>query len=303
MTTTSKMKSVLPVTVGNSSSEVRIDIITRIIIENRVDHIHLLIQIIERDAVVCIVAAAHVPDIDQQSAHFLSSVVDQHSISIVMNSVVCALEPEQRVLVLVPGRDYDPGATHMMVSHISNLDHAVSLLGSRTSDSADTEIAALLKTPYPFARYLALREVSQNPSRSHEELLLSQLDRSAKAVDPVGFYWTCEALARGRIVAAIPTLARYATAGPVKNLHGPIGMGYGYPAAKALGRIAGRIEHAEVQRLLGQENIWLVAGVLAGLTEAGAPGIRGLLGRFSDLRHPAIIRNEAAVGLRRLKEK
>lgn len=195
-----------------------------------------------------------------------------------------------------------PGAKHMMVSHISNLDHIVALLGANSPDQAENEIQELLNTPYPFARYLALRELGRDPA-ANRELLLAQLDRSAKAVDPVGFYWTCEALAGGRIEAAILSLARYATSDPVSNLHGPVGMGYGYPAAKAVGRITGQIDHPEVQRLLSEQNVWLIAGVLAGLTEARSPGIEKLLARFRDPRQPAIIRNEAAVGLRRLKEK
>jgi hypothetical protein len=80
-------------------------------------------------------------------------------------------------------------------------------------------------------------------------------------------------------------------------------MGYGYPAAKAIGCIAGRIEHAEVQRLLAEENVWLVSGVLAGLAETEPPGIQELLVRFSNSHNPAIIRNEAAVGLRRLDDR
>ena len=195
-----------------------------------------------------------------------------------------------------------PGATHMMVSYIAGLDQAVSLLGESPSEPAEAEILGLLNTPYPFARYLALRELGRDPVGDNEKTLLSQLERSAKAGDPVGFYWTCEAMAHGRIEAAIPALAVYATAEPRANLHGPLGMGYGLPAAKAIGRIAGRIEQAEVQRLLAEKNVWLVAGVLAGLTDARAAGVRELLVRFSDPWQPAIIRNEAAVGLRRLAE-
>ena len=195
-----------------------------------------------------------------------------------------------------------PGATHMMVSHISELDQAVSLLGTASVTAADPTLHDLLSSPYPFARYLALRETIQNPSLIDQKTLIAQLDRSAKAVDPVGFYWTCEALAQLRAEAAIPTLTRYATGEPVKNLHGPAGMGYGYPAAKAIGRITGQIDHPEVQRLLAEKNVWLVSGVLAGLTEAEPPGIRDLLVRFSDPRNPAIIRSEARVELQRLKK-
>lgn len=64
-----------------------------------------------------------------------------------------------------------PGATHMMVSHIGDLDHAVSLLGSNSPASA-ADLLELLTAPYPFARYLALRELGRDPF-DHEELLLA----------------------------------------------------------------------------------------------------------------------------------
>jgi hypothetical protein len=195
-----------------------------------------------------------------------------------------------------------PGATHMMISHIAGLDRAVFLLGSSPADTAEGEILELLGTPYPFARYLALRELGRDARGARQTALLKQLDRSAKAGDPTGFYWTCEALGHGRIEGAISALVPYATGGPRPGLHGPAGMGFGLPAAKAIGRIAGRIEDGEVERLLAEENVWVVAGVLAGLTDARAPGVAALLERFADPRQPAVVRNEAVVCLRRLKE-
>lgn len=80
-------------------------------------------------------------------------------------------------------------------------------------------------------------------------------------------------------------------------------MGYGYPANKAVGRITGQVDHPEVQRLLAEQNVWLIVGVLAGLTEARSPGTEELLVRLGAPRQPAVVRNEASVGLRRLEEK
>jgi hypothetical protein len=77
-------------------------------------------------------------------------------------------------------------------------------------------------------------------------------------------------------------------------------MGYGYPAAKALAQLTGEISHPEVQRLLESDNLWLRAGALAGLTQAGAPGIQDVLDRLLDQRQPGLIQHEAAVSLARL---
>ena len=69
------------------------------------------------------------------------------------------------------------------------------------------------------------------------------------------------------VQAAITALTRYAQPENFPGLHGPIGMGFGYPAAKALARLAGRTTHPEVKRLLAEENVWLRTGALAGLRE------------------------------------
>ncbi len=190
-----------------------------------------------------------------------------------------------------------PGAKRMMIRGITPLDRAVDWLCAGYPESSGPIIRSLLDSPYPFAHYLALRELIEGQPADLDTLLIAKLDAYAKSADTVGFFWTCEALARRGAQSAIPTLARYATAEAFAGLHGPVGMGYGYPAAKALAQLAGRISHVEVRRLLGSDNIWLRAGALAGLTEARAPGIENLLGRLLDQHQPAIIHNHAAVGL------
>ena len=82
---------------------------------------------------------------------------------------------------------------------------------------------------------------------------------------------------------------------------GPLGMGLGYPAAKAIARIAGRIDDDQVQRLLASENIWLRAGALAGLTEARAPGIEQLLEAVLQEHPPGVVYDHARVGLAQLR--
>ena len=78
-------------------------------------------------------------------------------------------------------------------------------------------------------------------------------------------------------------------------------MGLGYPAAKAIARLAPDLGHPEVSRLLESENIWLRAGVLAGLTDARAPGIEALLAGVLAEHPAALVADQAAVGLRTLR--
>ena len=101
-----------------------------------------------------------------------------------------------------------------------------------------------------------------------EEQLIQQLNRFANSADTVRFYWACEALGSRGTKAVLPQLAKYATTENFTGLHGPLGMGLGYPAAKAIARIEGSIDAQRVQQLLASDNIWLKSGALAGLISA-----------------------------------
>jgi len=147
-----------------------------------------------------------------------------------------------------------------------------------------------------------LREYSGGATGDDEQLLIAQLDQFATSSDTVRFYWACEALADRGVEAALPELARLAGTENPAGLHGPLGMGLGYPAAKALARLAGRIDLDEVRRLLDSENIWLRAGTLAGLTEAKAPGIERLLRKVVQEHPPGVVFDHARVGLARFGE-
>lgn len=194
-----------------------------------------------------------------------------------------------------------PGAKQMMVSGIRSLDHAIAALCAHYPDAAPPMLRQLLDSPYPFANYLALRELLSGGHAELNTVLLKKLDAYAKLAETVGFYWTCEALAQRRATDAISALARYAQAENFPGMHGPLGMGLGYPAAKAIARLAQNTEHPEVRRLLSGDNIWLRAGALTGLTEARAPGIAALLARVL-AEHPAVlVADQAAVGLRTLR--
>jgi hypothetical protein len=190
-----------------------------------------------------------------------------------------------------------PGAKRMMISGIASFDRAVRLLATRHPDAAGPVLEQLLDSPYPTAHYLALRQLCEGGHPELDAVLVAKLDAYAKSADTVGFFWTCEALAQRGFDASIPALARYATEEHPSGLHGPVGMGYGYPAAKAVAQLAADVSHPQVRRLLASENIWLRAGALAGLTEARAPGIDDLLVELLHEPQPALIHDHAAVGL------
>lgn len=196
-----------------------------------------------------------------------------------------------------------PGTNAMMIRGIRSFDRAVALLTERDRKSAGPLLKRMLDSPYPFAHYLALREYSGEASADEEQLLLAQLDRFANSSDTARFYWACQALADRDVQAALPKLAQLASAENPAGLHGPLGMGLGYPAAKALARLTGSIDHAEVQRLLGSENIWLRAGALAGLTEARAPGIERLLRDLAETHPSGVVFDHARVGLAQLGDR
>jgi HEAT repeat protein len=194
-----------------------------------------------------------------------------------------------------------PGAKALMIRGIGSFDRAIALLAERDPESALPLLKKMIDSPYPFAHYLALREYSGGAAGDGEQLLIAQLNRFGSSSDTVRFYWACEALAAAGVQTALPELARLASTENPAGLHGPLAVGLGYPAAKALARLAGRIDHDEVRRLLDSENIWLRAGALAGLTEARAPGIERLLRKVLEEHPSGVVFDHARVGLAQLR--
>lgn len=192
-----------------------------------------------------------------------------------------------------------PGATRMMVGNAASLAGAVEALCAEHAKSAEPILREMLDSPYPFAHYVALRQLAGGDFPDMDEVLAAKLDAFAKSGDTVGFYWTCEALAARRMQAAVPQLVRYAQAETWPGLHGPIGMGCGYPAAKALARLVDNAARPETSRLLDDQNAWLSAGALAGLTDTKDRRLNDLLYRFREHHPSALVRAEAAAGLSR----
>ena len=191
-----------------------------------------------------------------------------------------------------------PGAKRMMIEGIDPFARAVAGLAARYDGTDEPALHHLVDSPYPVAHYLAMRYLATRGDAKLDALLIEKLQTYAKAADTVGFFWTCEAIAGRANRDAIGVLSGYSQPVSPAGLHGPVGMGYGYPAAKALARLAGRISHPEVQRLLAHDNIWLRSGALRGLTEAEAPGIRALLDEVLRQNASGLVRAEAEVALR-----
>ena len=194
-----------------------------------------------------------------------------------------------------------PGATRMMIHGSDALVKALEELARRFPEAAEPLLRKLLDSPYPFAHYLALQQLAEGGYPGLEGLLVTKLDVYAKSADAAGFYWICEVLASRGARAAVAPLAKYAQPKVWPGLHGPIGMGYGYPAAKALARLASDTSHPEVARLLKETNIWLRAGAIAGLSRAKTPGVLPLLQRLQGQHPPALVRAEAALARNRLR--
>ena len=193
-----------------------------------------------------------------------------------------------------------PGATRMMIRGMLPFSRAVTALTTFPAEQTRPLLRQLLAAPYPTANYLALRQCGDRDDPGLESELIEALDKCVQSSDTVRFYWTCEVLGDRRLPAAVPVLSKLAFEENPPGLHGPAGMGHGYPAARAITRILAKTDSAEVRQLLAAENIWLRAGALAGLAEARAQGTGQILEQLLFIRQPALIRDHTRVGLNRL---
>jgi hypothetical protein len=188
------------------------------------------------------------------------------------------------------------GAKHMMVDGITQLRTVMDLRRNRLDRRL---LTSLLEHQSPSVQFLAMERLTQNEHKEAIPDLLAKLDPFAKSANTVGFWWCCEALAKLKAKDAVPVLAKHATPTNPPNTHGPPGMATGYIASKALAQIVADPKHTDVERLLKSDNVWLRAGALRGLAEAGAAGIEPLLREAAGARHPAVVRQEARVQLAR----
>jgi hypothetical protein len=196
------------------------------------------------------------------------------------------------------------GANQLMTGRITTL-------ADRVGIRAQGALLQMLDKSQPFAQHLSAKSLGEHGNTDAIPALTAKLDPFAKSANTVGFWWCCEALAqlvsrerkRPEVESAVQALAKHATATNPANTYGPPGMSTGYIAAKALAQIVADPKHAEVERCLRSDNIWLRAGALRGLAEAKATGIEPLLKQAAEPENPAVVRAEAEVWLRRTERK
>src|SRR5262249_12178091 len=130
------------------------------------------------------------------------------------------------------------GAQRMMTGRCEELRLACAELARVPGEAGRKPLLAMLDSPYPYAHYLAAKALGERGEAEVVPVLLGKLEVYLKAKDTVGFWWCCEALAALKAKDALPVLVRYATVTNPANTFGPEGMPVGYPAARALARIA-----------------------------------------------------------------
>ncbi len=166
----------------------------------------------------------------------------------------------------------------------------------------DQALAAALDSPYPYAHYLAARFIAARGDERFIAQLVHKLPLYVEAADTVGFYWAADALGRLRADAAAETLDRFAVETTWPKTWGPIGMAYGFAAARALGMIGGDPARPPAAGLLASDNVWLRAGALDGLIARGAPGVTAYLRGLTGTPSPAVVASEVRFGLRALRQ-
>ncbi len=161
-------------------------------------------------------------------------------------------------------------------------------------------LKAALDSPFPFAHYLAARLIAVRQEAEFVPRLIEKLPGCMAAADTVGFYWYADTLGRMQAREAVAPLTPFATARAFDRTYGPIGMAYGFAAARALGMIADDMGEAPIVALLNSDNVWLRAGVLDGLIERVRPAVGRELHKILADPPSAILEEEARHGLKRL---
>jgi len=189
------------------------------------------------------------------------------------------------------------GAQQMMIHQAEETRLAFAALAKQPAEASRKELLAGLASPYPYAQFLAAKTLADLGDKTAVPALLKRLEAAGNG-DTVGFWWCCEALGRLGAKEAIPLLAKHATSTNPPGTYGPEGMARGYVSAWTLAKLAGDVQHAEVQRLLKSENVWLRGGALRGWADAKAAGVDELLKAAAAPDQPALVRQEARLHLR-----
>lgn len=164
-------------------------------------------------------------------------------------------------------------------------------------------LRAAIDSPYPFAHYLAARLIALRNEKKLAAQLIEKLPACVTAADTVGFYWYADALGRVQAQEAAAVLSQFAQVKTYERTFGPVGMAYGFAAARGLGMIVDDMQTAEIARLLSSDNVWLRAGVIDGLIERQPDAVKAELQKILSNPPSAILEEEARYGLKRLTQK
>ena len=226
--------------------------------------------------------------------------LDPHDPQVAIKALQAAVDGTQYKNI---GNGFARNAEHMRVFDAGELSKILDLrsaIEQPLSPELDKALQAALDSPYPFAHYLAARLIAVRNEQKFIPQLVEKLPGCVKAADTVGFYWYADALGRLRANAALGVLGQFAKPGTFERTFGPVGMAYGFAAARGVGMIAGDKDQSEIARLLQSENVWLRAGVLDGLIEKADPSVRAQLQKILANPPSAILEEEARYGLKRL---
>lgn len=225
-------------------------------------------------------------------------VLDVNDPQVAVNALQSAVDVKQYKSV---GNSFARGAERMRVfdaGELARILESPAVKKAPLTPEFEKALTAAIESPFPFAHYLAARLIGTREESKFAAALIKKLPAYAAANDTVGFYWTADALGRLRSKDAVAALSQYAIDKPFDRTYGPVGMAFGFAAARSLGMIADDMAHDEVARLLASDNVWLKAGVLDGLVERRHPAVAELLQQQLDRAPSAILEEEARFGLR-----
>ncbi|MFN4259195.1 MAG: HEAT repeat domain-containing protein [Gemmataceae bacterium] len=230
------------------------------------------------------------------------------------------------------------GSERLMIAHIEETRQAFAHIARLPAQERHPILLKALDAPYPYVNYLALATLIEANDKEMAPVLLRKLEDYHKAVNTVGLWWCCEALAQFHAQDAVPVLKKFVTTKNPPNTFGPEGMPMAFSAAKALIQIQARqltkeqmaalgetltqpqwmVEEShnpfpddpslrdpdvsDAQRLVRHPNVWFRTAALRGLAEGGAADVEKLLHLAAQENQPALVRGEARVQLERLRK-
>ena len=229
--------------------------------------------------------------------------LDANDPQVIVKALIAAIDPAQYKNV---ANTFARNAERMRILDAGELARVLDLPATAIqplTPELERAVQAALDSPFPFAHCLAARLIALRGEKKFAPRLAEKLPGCVAAADTVGFYWYADTLGRLQAREAIAALTPYAAAKAYDRTYGPVGMAYGFAAARALGMIADDMRDTQVAALLTSDNVWLRAGVLDGLVERANPTVRNELQKIIADPPSAILEEEARFGVKRLTKK